>query len=165
LFFVFKTLADDGLSEEIVQDSFMKLWNAKHTIESESHLKFFLYKTARNACIDRLREKKKLYAVQELENNMISTDHGVLAKMIHSETLKLIIEEVAKLPKIQREVFHLTYFEDMNTDEIVQRLGISPNAVFVARSKAVGYVRKVFKDKLVTVCSLTVLSLLNIYRH
>jgi hypothetical protein len=35
----------------------------------------------------------------------------------------------------------------------------------VARSKAVGYVRKVFKDKLVTVCSLTVLSLLNIYRH
>lgn len=148
LFFANSMVSDEDIAEEVVQDTYIKLWTKRSRIESDSHLKSFIYMTTRNACIDYLRRSDQRMKPIEVEQEDLEEPEGdTLAQIIHVETLYLIYEEVKKLPPMQRQVFRLTYMEDMTTEEICEELHITANAVFIARSKAIGNLRKVFKNK------------------
>lgn len=148
LLFAYRMVADESIAEELVQDAYVKLWAARHRLKSEAHLKSFLYHTTKNACIDHLRGSG--YRIQaasgELDENSIQTDSDLLARMIHAETLQLVYAEVKKLSPTQQQIFKLTFVEGLTTEEICSQLNITANAVFIARSKALTTLKKVFKD-------------------
>jgi len=133
----------------LVQDAYVKLWTARGRIQNEAHLKSFLYQTTRNACIDHFRTKaaRMEASAVELDENLGQPDADLLARMIHAETLQLVYAEVKKLSPTQQQVFRLTFIEGLNTDEICTELDMTPNAVFIARSKALATLQRVFKGK------------------
>ncbi len=55
--------------------------------------------------------------------------------------------EVRKLSPTQQQVFRLTFIEGLSTDEISAQLNMTANAVFIARSKALSTLQRVFKGK------------------
>lgn len=153
LLFAYRMVADASIAEELVQDAFVKLWNARNRVESGAHLKSFLYRTTKNACIDHLKGASyRMHAASgELDENSMQTDSDLLARMIHAETLQLIYAEVKKLPPTQQQVFKLTFVEGLSTEEICSQLQMTANAVFIARSKALATLKKMFKDTDLTV--------------
>lgn len=149
LFFAYNIVSNEDIAEEVVQDAYIKLWNTRTRIENNSHLKSFLYKTVRNACIDHLRSSKirTWNETVELDDNMTLSDNDMLAHMIHAETLRLVYQEVKKLSPTQQRVFHMTYIDGLSTEEICLQLDMTPNAVFIARSKALNTLQRIFKNK------------------
>jgi len=149
LLFAQGIIADVMVAEELVQDAYVKLWMARDRIQNEIHLKSFLYQTTRNACIDYLRtngsRSKRL--VVELDENINQPDADLLARMIHAETLQFVFQEVKKLSPAQQQVFRLTFIEGLTTEEICTKLGMTANAVFIARSKALSTLQHVFRDQ------------------
>ncbi|WP_185212380.1 RNA polymerase sigma factor [Sphingobacterium mizutaii] len=147
-YFAYRIVRDKYVAEEIVSDSFVKLWVGKDRIKSESSIKAFLFISTKNACLDHTNlVRNKIIHDNEMLDELVSTNEDVLTKMIQLELVKLIVEEVEKLPKQQAQIFRMTYFEHKETDEISSELGVSANSIYFARSKALAALKKAFGFK------------------
>lgn len=161
LFFAKSMVRSQEVAEEIVADSFVKLWQRKDSFASEDKVKAFLYIATKNACINHVQSA---YARQvhdgEAVDSLTSLDPDTLAQIIRAELMQQVYDEIDRLPEKQREVFRLSYLEDLTTEEICERLQMSATAVFANRSRAVDALRKVFKDKELWICLLLIDQLL-----
>ncbi len=148
-YFAQNLVNDTAVAEEIVQDCFVKVWESRERFVSNENVKAFLYIATRNACINHLNAyaTKRQAESEELSEGLAIADHDVLTRMIHAETITRIHAELDRLPPQQATVFRLSYFEGFTTDEICRTLGISNNAVFLARSRATQALRLIFKGK------------------
>jgi len=148
-FHAYKICRNKEVAEEIVADTFAKLWRLRGDFETESNVRAFLYIATRNGCRDYLRSARRKLDEQttELDDEVEEDRRDPLTQMIHAELIHSLVTEVAKLPVRQGEVFRMTYFENLTTEEICDRLGITRNAVFLARKKATARLRKIFGDR------------------
>lgn len=148
-YFAFRIVKDKLLAEEIVSDSFVKLWLGRNKIKSESSIKAFLYISTKNLCLDHVNliKNKVIHENDETLNELLSPSEDMLTKMIQMELIKLIVEEVDKMPKQQAKIFKLSYFEQKETEEIIDELGVSASSIYFARSKAIASLKKAFGFK------------------
>ena len=136
------------LAEDLVQDTFMRVWQylAKgHQVDS---MKAFLYTTARNLIIDTKRKSKPQISIEESEEHgsfLVDKD----AQMIYDHLDAQIIYDVLHaLTSEDQELIILRYIEGYKPKEIAVLLGETPNVISVRLHRA----KKEFK----TVCRPTV---------
>ena len=101
------------IAEEIVSDTFIKIWERRNCFENENKLRSFLYTSVKNDCLNHLRyaeTKRDTESIDEWEH-LPCQDSDVLKKIVKAELLAIIYEELVRLPNKQREVFLLTFFE------------------------------------------------------
>jgi RNA polymerase sigma factor (sigma-70 family) len=147
-FFTYNIVHDRETADEIVFDSFLKLWQHRDRIGSLDHIRSFLYVTARNASLDHVYSSKRQVLVDvDIAGSLKSTDVDVLTGMIHAELIQRIYTELEQLPAKYATIFKLSYLEGLSTDEVCQRLDITANAVFTARSKIISHLRKVLRTE------------------
>lgn len=148
-YFAQRIVKREEVAEEIVQDTFVKVWEARQNFKSSENIKAFLYISTRNACFNHLElaDTRRRTNYDELSEEILQPGNDVLTGIIHTETIALIHQELERLPTQQAKVFRLSYFEGLSTEEICLELGISPNAVFLARSRATQTLQKFFKNK------------------
>ncbi|MFC3197137.1 RNA polymerase sigma factor [Parapedobacter deserti] len=135
------------VGEEIVADTFLKVWELRDRFNTMDRLRAFLYIATKNACLNYLRSphaKRSVENISEFEDSL-TEDTDTLTKIVQTELIRQIYEEVAKLPHKQREVFSLTYLDDLSVEEISGKLKISPSAVYINRSRALNYLRSSLK--------------------
>ena len=148
-YFAAQLIGDPADAEDIVKDSFVKLWHKHADFDSPRTIKAFLYVTTRNACINFLRRLKVKNSFSRefayLEESR--RDELVLNQLIRAEFMQEIYNEIEKLPEKRREVFKLAYFEGLKNDEIAERLHISVFTVKVHKGKALTTLRLHFTER------------------
>lgn len=142
------------VAEEIVQDSFVKAWESRGKFESAEHLKSFLYVATRNACLNHLNSARAQFGLHAgtLQEELLLTEDNPLKAIILAETIELIHAELEQLPPQQAQVFRLSFFEGLATEDICQHLNLSSNAVFLARSRAKQALRRIFTNEDLLYC-------------
>lgn len=136
LSYAFKIILRNEPSEEIVQESFLKLWSQEYPLFENHYPKAWLYKVTRNLAIDYLRKEKRL----ELDDNL----EEVLARPCVSESLfdvSVIMQEISKLPKIQQEMLVLRFGEELSYKEISEVVGLTSSNVGVKIHEAINAIR------------------------
>ncbi|WP_025744024.1 RNA polymerase sigma factor [Aquimarina pacifica] len=114
-------------AEDIVQESFIKLWTKCSTIIYEKAASF-LYTVSRNLYIDSLRSKK--VALKFEKNSSPVQDNEDPYFHLRTKEFKQKIEAtISALPEKQREAFLLNRIEKLTYKEIAQKLEISQTAV------------------------------------
>lgn len=147
-YFAFSVTKDKGISEEIVSDSFYKLWSSRSRIKSEQSIKSYLYIVTRNACFDFVAKvENKAYFEPDSLDSLTNLEPDFLTKIIYTELLELIAAELTNLPQQQADVFKLAFLEGLSAHEISTQLGTSLNNVYFAKSNALKTLKKVFKLK------------------
>ncbi len=147
-FFAYSIVQNKEVAEEIVSDSFFKLWNGRDRIKSANSIKSFLFITTQNACYDYVRcPKRKINSDADALEKLVITDADTLTKMIYVELIELVVKEVNKLPEQQASVFKMSYLQELSTQEISKNLGTTSNSVYFARSKALSIIRKALQLK------------------
>ncbi|PPK99362.1 RNA polymerase sigma factor [Parapedobacter indicus] len=146
---VYRLCRNKEVAEDIVAETFAKLWKTRENFGTEANVKSFLYIAARNASLDYLGSVQRRVAVRqgELDEDLVSRDIDPLTHIIHAELIQALVEETARLPERQGDVFRMTYLEGLTTEEICHLLGITPNAVFLAKKKATAAIRKAFAGR------------------
>jgi len=136
------------IAQEIVQDTFMKLWEIRKEISTETNLGNFLYTIAKNRCLNYLRDQQTTLRAQK-SRDFLEMQFNIEAlqeagdQWIHFEELKVLIESVINgMPESIREAFILSRYEDMKYKEIAEHLNISVKTVEVRISKALMILRK-----------------------
>lgn len=144
LYFVDQYVKDISSAEDIVAECFVKIWNYKDKFEDVESIRSFLYVTAKNSSLNYLRKianKTEHVDIQKYCEE-IWEDAEVLQKIIKTEILKDIFEEIEKLPIKQRQVFKLSYIEDKSLEEICQLLHMNESSVYTNRSRALSTLKK-----------------------
>ncbi|WP_197492184.1 RNA polymerase sigma factor [Arachidicoccus ginsenosidimutans] len=117
-------------ADDVLQNVFIKVWNALGNFREDSRLYTWLYKIATNECLTFLEQQKRKSSVSfdEMESglsNKIKADDGFDANKLEWK-LQLAIQ---KLPEKQRIVFNLRYYEEMPYEEMSKVLDTSEGAL------------------------------------
>ena len=128
-FHAYKKLNDQSQAEDVVQDLFIKLWQKRAIIATNS-LPSYLYTAIRNGVLDIISHQSVqsayIISLQEfLNRGEAVTDHRVRMNMLK----ELIDKEIAKLPDKMREVFEMSRKMHLSHRQISDELGISEKTV------------------------------------
>ncbi|HET8799344.1 MAG TPA: RNA polymerase sigma factor [Thermoanaerobaculia bacterium] len=115
---------DRSRAEEVAQDVFLQLYRNLGTIESESHLLFWLRQVATRRCID-LARRSRLRAVS-LDDAAELPAHQRSRDPLLDRRLRTLVDE---LPEMQRAVLTLRYQEDLDPSEICRIVNLPVNTV------------------------------------
>ena len=146
-------LHDEKVAEEIVQDTFMKLWEIRETLNDQINIRNFLYTITKNNCLNFLRNQKISMKHQEnMKYLEMQFNYEALEKLgnyIQFEELRNRIDEaISKLPPEVIETFRLSRFEELPYKEIADQQNISIKTVEARISKALRILRVELKDYL-----------------
>jgi RNA polymerase sigma-70 factor (ECF subfamily) len=141
-YFAFKLIDNQETAEDIVQDSFLKLWHQGISIKDETATKAYLYQMVRNTCLNKIRhaEVEKRFADSQKALPNVENEYS-LEWIIKAEVLGEIHKAIETLPAGCREVLKLAYFESQKNEEIAQLLGISINTVKTQKARALKLLR------------------------
>lgn len=129
-FFINSYTHNREISEELVQDVFIKLWNYKENLESTKTVTSFIYTIAKNHAIDFIRKNRvKIYSIDSVNERDYSEGNLGEVKLIYDEEEKLIKEAIEHLSPRKREVFELHRIEKLTYKQIAEQLGITVSAV------------------------------------
>lgn len=125
--FVIRYIKREQDAEEIVQDVFVKIWEARAKIDVYSSFESFLFTIAYNTTISLFRkrasEERYLEHLKLLQQVKAAPD---LNDEIHFNELNQKVQALLdKLTPRQREIFRLSREEGFTHDEIAKQLGIS----------------------------------------
>lgn len=148
-YFAEQLTGDTAAAEDVVKDSFVKLWNQRTGFDHPKSIKSFLYTATRNACLNLLRhEKVKENFREEMKYlDEAAIDATVLQEMIRTELMQSIYKEIAQLPEKRRQVFRMVFIDGLSHEEIAQQLGISVFTVKEHKAKALAQLRLRFTDR------------------
>lgn len=115
-------------AEDMVTDSFLKLWNARTRFNSAGAAVNWLRITTRNACFDLLKHRKVVqHSLDEIAGNQ--ADREWYHEDLLGELLQEIYATIEQLPDKSREVFRLRYIDGLKNEEIAGKLGIRHQSV------------------------------------
>lgn len=125
-------------AEDLVSECMVKLWNHRQTFHTAHNIKAFLYITCKNACLNYLRNSKRLDGNKELYLSQLEiAEDNMLYQIIETEVLAILHREIEELPHKCRDVFKLIYMDNKNTEEIATQLGISVKTVRGHKARAI----------------------------
>jgi RNA polymerase sigma-70 factor (ECF subfamily) len=148
--FVLRLSGNGRDAEEIVQESFVKVWKHMKNFRQGEKFKTWLYTISRNTTIDVLRKKKSiLFSAFETDdgNNMLENtvpDNELLPDELFENTERKEFAEklLENLPLHYREVLLLRYQGELDFSEIASALGKSVNTVKSQHRRALLALRK-----------------------
>lgn len=124
-----RMLANADLAEEVVQESFWRVWRRSATFRvDQGHFAPWLFGIAHNLCIDELRRRRSRPPVATVHpdypviTNVADTEQDVDALTWQAEQRRLIHNALQSLPNDQREAIELAYFGGLSQREIARQL-------------------------------------------
>lgn len=127
-FFIKKKTRSDFLAEEVVQLTFIKLWNCKGTLKSNIDLSLQLFHMAKQVMIDELRKEATRNRYEGEGAQTPFTDN--LVQSVEAKDLKRILdEEISDMPNTRKLIFSLSREKGLSHKEISEMMGISTKTV------------------------------------
>lgn len=147
--YAFTFILDRDEAEEIVQATFLNVWEKKETIAIETSLKAYLYRAIRNSCLNAIKHTniKRKHAAETVFVSDKSHE-AVSQSVISSELDQKIGDALMVLPEQCRLVFRMSRFEDLKYAEIAEQLNISIKTVENQIGKALKIMREELKEYL-----------------
>ncbi len=130
-------------TDDLLQNTFIKAWNALPNFRGESGLYTWLYRIATNEALsflkrERINNKFSLTPYETKLINRLEDDPYFSGEAIQLELQKA----VAQLPDKQRAIFSMRYFQEMEYSDIAQILDSNPDAVKASYSVAYKKIEK-----------------------
>jgi RNA polymerase sigma-70 factor (family 1) len=129
-FYATRFTDDHGEAEDIVEESFIKVWERRETFNHYKVLRSFLYATIRNACLNWIKQKERHLAHEKaIGIQSESSESSILENTVRAEVFLDVYDAFEKLPPKCREIIDMVFFEGKNIREISNELNLSINTV------------------------------------
>lgn len=136
-----RILKDEMEAEDAVQDVFCNLWNSPKFPETTAEAQNKFFTAIKNVCLDKLKRKKPVYGA-------IIPDLPVYDRP-PDEMEKIMPFLLDSLTVLQREIFQMAVFDEMEYGVIAERLGLSAESVRMHMCRARKQIREKY-NKLTT---------------
>ena len=141
-----RIIIDHDDANDVVQNTFIKVWKGLSGFRQDSNLYTWIYRIAANESLTFLKQQKKRMqvSIDDEESNVGDT----LKADTHYEGNKMQLklqEAIATLPDKQKLVFTMKYFDDLKYEELSEILGTSVGALKASYHLAVKKIEEFLK--------------------
>ncbi|AWG23394.1 RNA polymerase subunit sigma-24 [Flavobacterium faecale] len=148
--FIYSKIADSDISNDIFQDTFIKVIKTLKNDSYNEEGKFlpWVMRIAHNLIIDHFRRNKKMPMFRETESfsifsimsdDTLNVENQIISDQVECDVRKLLDE----LPQDQKEVLLMRMYQDMSFKEIAEVTGVSINTSLGRMRYALMNLRKV----------------------
>jgi len=142
-----RIVIDHDDANDLVQDTFVKVWKNLKNFREDSKLYTWIYKIATNEALSFLKKKKRklLLPIVDYENYLsqkLQDDNFFNGDEIQLKLQKAILT----LPEKQRLVFNMRYYDEMKYDDMSEVLGTSVGALKASFHIAVKKIENYIKE-------------------
>ena len=125
-----KIVIDHDDSDDVLQNTFIKIWKGLENFKGESQLYTWMYRIATNESLTLLRQKQKMQTSSihpieyELSKNLESDNYFT------GDEIQLKLQQaILTLPEKQRLVFNMRYYDETPYEEMSEILETSVGAL------------------------------------
>lgn len=142
--YAYKFTARKEDAEDIVQEVFIKLWETKNYLNVNTSLRYYMYQSVKNSCLNWLKNKPKINT-ETIENTLEINDETMLDENDWNEYVDDVYKKIDDLPVRTKEIFKSVILENKKYKETADDLGVSVNTVKTALSRALDTLRNGMK--------------------
>jgi RNA polymerase sigma-70 factor (ECF subfamily) len=130
---LWRITGDRTTAEDLCQDSFLKVLKGLHSFRFQSSFKTWIFRIAHNTATDFLRGRRPESehddgtALEEIPAYPGAADP--IRAIEESQIRNALHRSVQALPRYQREVIHLFYWDELSVDEISKAMGMPEGTV------------------------------------
>lgn len=146
--FIYRQVAHFSTAEELAQDAFLAVYRKKHTFKPGHSFSSWLYKIALNLCRMHFRKMRSLptsLSIEEsreegsmsLEGVLVDDSEGALESLSRKDAEEKLRQAILELPAKQRQIFTMSFYDEMSYEEIARLVGCSPGTVASRKHAAV----------------------------
>ena len=124
-----RLVADKRVSEEIVMDVMLAIWQKRDQLNGNLSVSAYLYKSVRNRLIDHLRKQQLKTVPLELTAIEPPAEYLTDSRLLHKELEQLYQTSLNRLPPQKKRIFTMSREEGSSYKEIAAKLQLSKNTV------------------------------------
>lgn len=140
---VFRIVRDRDLSEDLVQEVFLKVWEKRGTLIMDDRFIHYLKKSCYHQALQLLNSQKNQ---SELNSKLAVFSGESDEELMENELQHNIREGLSTLPEKTRLIFSLSRYELMSNKDIAIQLEISIKAVEKHMTRALKHLKIYLKD-------------------
>jgi RNA polymerase sigma-70 factor (ECF subfamily) len=143
--FALKYLRSEDEAQELVQSVFVKIWDLRRTIKTDTSFKSFIFTIAYNNMCKLFRKRKynKEFVNEILYLNQPSSE--VEQRIDFKSLIDSLEKIIEKLPEKQKTIFIKSRYEGKSTKEIAEDVGLSPGTVDNYISASLNFIKSRLK--------------------
>lgn len=140
--YAFKLAKDHDLAKDIVQNVFISIWRMRRNLKDDFTVKSYLYKSVYHEFLNQNRSKKILFSWKKINLDALSEIVEEENDESIDRLIKLVNQEIEKLPSKCKRTFLLSKKEGLSNIEITEYLNVSIKSVEAHITKAFSILRK-----------------------
>ena len=123
--------------EDIVQETFINAYRNLHQLSKPDSFSYWLVTIAQNLCRNWLnKHRSHTIPIDEVDENLLDSDNSPERESIEAEQQRIIAQAIKALPETERQIASAHYLEGESHKELVNRYGLSYQAVCARLSRA-----------------------------
>lgn len=144
--FFYRLTYDQAVSEDLVQNVFMRIIKYRHTYKGDGKFSTWMYHMARNLFADHYRKEKKRGFKEDLSttDKYISNDDHAEKVKIANEELSMLDSAMKTMAEDKREILVMSKYQGMRYQDIADLLEISESAVKVRIFRALKALKEAY---------------------
>lgn len=150
--FIYSKVADKSITEDIFQDTFVKVIKTlkKGFYNEEGKFLPWVIRIAHNLVIDNFRKNKRMLKFDGgdefnifsiISDSELNVEKKIIKEQIENDVRKMVLE----LPKDQRETLEMRVYKEMSFKEISEATGVSINTALGRMRYALINLRKIIE--------------------
>ena len=134
-------------ADDVMQNTFLKAWNAIEHFKGESALYTWLYRIAQNEAITYIKQRRNIDSLDDEDFILTPTSFIADDHFDGDQAQETLMQAISTLPPKQRQVFCMKYFEEQKYEDISNLVGTSIGALKASYHIAVEKITKFIKQK------------------
>lgn len=130
-----KFIRDEAFVKDCVQEVFIEIWNRRDRITVPDSVRAYLLSSVRKKVLREAYRQQILRPDEptDLENDSnfisFSPEWTIIEEESLAQTTKRVAQALDKIPKRQREVIYLRFYQGLERDEIADIMNVNPQSV------------------------------------
>ncbi len=146
--FAFRYSNDREFAAEVVQKTFIHVFEKINQLNDASKLRAWIYRIASNCCASEGRSKQRHQTSMLNQEVFARTDHATPASHLEREETRNTVKEVLQLiPPEQRQVIIMKEYDGLKFREIAEITGESENTIKSRMYYGLDAMRKILSQK------------------
>jgi len=146
--YIYQLTQSRELSEEIVQDVFLKIWVGRKALTGVTNFKAWLFIVSKNQALNSLRTITKERTLKKDLSRDYEHSSGINEESFDNDSYILLEQAINQLPEQQRKVFILSRYRRLKYKEIATELKLSRETVKSYLGLAVSSITKFVNARL-----------------
>lgn len=140
--YTFRILKSKEVANDIVQDTFVKIWGHRKKINPQQSFEAYLFRIGKNLIVDHFRKiSRRDNFVDDMATSLSLYHNHTENQVLYNDMKKFTQSVIDKLPAQRQQIFRMSRENGLSHEEIAYRLGISKHTVKANISKSLKTIR------------------------